>query len=392
MKTRNSDPTMRLIAPAAFTTISILWILSISPGTALAATLYVPMDYSTIQGCIDVAADGDTCLVSPGTYVENINFNGKEIALRSEQGAGVTVIDGNRAGSVVTFDSMESEEAVLDGFMIRNGDAEHGGGILCASLSDPTIVNCTITRNRAAGGGGILCVYGSDPLIANCTIKGNRAVDEGGGGGIVCWVASPTIVNCTITNNTAAYCGGGIFCQDSGNPEIVHCTIASNRADFGGGIYCHFSSSPTITNSILWGNRAGKGPEIWIGDTGYPSTLTVSHSDVRGGRENAFVETGCTLSWLEGNIDLNPRFAGPRNYRLMPGSPCIDAGTDADVADDVDGQPRPYGEGFDMGAYEFCHGMCQARIVPANHGPLAFYMVPVLTLIFFGRRLSGFMS
>ena len=389
MKTRNSDSAMRLVAPTVFTAISILSILAFSAGTALAATFFVPMDYSTIQQCIDVAEGGDTCLVSPGTYVENINFIGKEIEVRSEQGAGVTVIDGNRAGSVVTFDSMEGEEAVLDGFTIRNGDADHGGGILCASISNPTIVNCTITRNRAVGGGGILCVYGSDPLIANCTIKDNHAVDEGGGGGIVCWVASPTIVNCTITDNTAAYCGGGVFCQDSGNPEIVHCTIASNRADHGGGIYCCFSSSPTITNSILWGNRAWKGAEIWVGDTGFPSTLTVSYSNVRGGKEDAYVETGCTLSWREGNIDSNPRFAGPRNFRLRPGSSCIDAGTDADVAEDVDGLPRPYGEGFDMGAYEFRPGMCQSRIVPATHGPLAFYMIPVLTLIFFGRRLSG---
>jgi len=40
------------------------------------------------------------------------------------------------------------------------------------------------------------------------------------------------------------------------------------------------------------------------------------------------------------------------DYHLQPGSPCVDAGTDAGVYDDLDGQVRPQGNGFDMGAYE----------------------------------------
>jgi len=60
----------------------------------LADTLNVPVDQPTIQAGINAAVNGDTVLVAPGTYVENIDFVGKAITLRSKFGPDVTVIDG----------------------------------------------------------------------------------------------------------------------------------------------------------------------------------------------------------------------------------------------------------------------------------------------------------
>ena len=64
-----------------------------SPYDTKAATIHVPADQPTIQAAIDAAADGDTVLVAPGTYYEDINFHGKIITVTSEQGAAATVID-----------------------------------------------------------------------------------------------------------------------------------------------------------------------------------------------------------------------------------------------------------------------------------------------------------
>ncbi|HMQ88797.1 MAG TPA: hypothetical protein PKB07_14480 [Flavilitoribacter sp.] len=50
---------------------------------ANAQTIRIPADYPTIQAGIDHAAAGDTVLVSPGVYSENLNFNGLDIVLAS---------------------------------------------------------------------------------------------------------------------------------------------------------------------------------------------------------------------------------------------------------------------------------------------------------------------
>ena len=84
-------------------------------------TWYVPDDFPTIQGAISdpLVMNGDTVIVRPGTYVENINFLGKAITLVSEQGPEYTFIDGGQAGSVVTFTNNEGLDSVLDGFTTR---------------------------------------------------------------------------------------------------------------------------------------------------------------------------------------------------------------------------------------------------------------------------------
>src|SRR6185295_4670181 len=117
-----------------------------------AATIRVPADAATIQQAIDASAAGDTVLVSPGTYVENINYRGKTIRLVSEQGPAVTIIDGNRAGSVVTFASGENRNAVLEGFTVRNGANGFSGGGVLVQNSAPSIIGNWIVNNGACSG------------------------------------------------------------------------------------------------------------------------------------------------------------------------------------------------------------------------------------------------
>jgi hypothetical protein len=110
--------------------------------------LNVPGEYPTIQAAISAAGDGDTVLVAPGTYVENIDFLGKAITVKSTGGPDVTCIDGNQASSVVTFKNGEGPDSVLEGFEIKNGFTDQGGGVIC-QLADPTVKNNTITGNIA---------------------------------------------------------------------------------------------------------------------------------------------------------------------------------------------------------------------------------------------------
>ena len=93
----------------------------LSAPRAPAATIHFPLDEPTIQAGIDAARDGDTILVAPGTYGENIDLACKSITVASEAGEAETVIDGNRVGSVVIASCGDTGVATIDGFTIRNG-------------------------------------------------------------------------------------------------------------------------------------------------------------------------------------------------------------------------------------------------------------------------------
>jgi polygalacturonase len=80
---------------SAFCTLATISVCLLSATFSQAATtIHVPADQPTIQSGINAASNGDTVLVAPGTYKENINFSGKAITLKSSGGARVTIIDG----------------------------------------------------------------------------------------------------------------------------------------------------------------------------------------------------------------------------------------------------------------------------------------------------------
>ena len=246
----------------------------------LSATIInIPADQPTIQAGINVAVDGDTILVQPETYIENIDYDGKNIVVGSlflttqnTSYISQTVINGNQDGSVVTFESGEDSTAVLTGFTIMNGNSNYGGGIYCFGSSPTfiwnTIINNTVHHYGDSKGGGIYC-YNSNPKLMNNTISNNSTGfpgDDGNnkGGGIYCYNSNPLITNNIISNNIAESeygvpKGGGIYCYNS-NPMLTNNTISSNSANNnyddaeGGGIYCSGSSSPTFMNNNIIGN------------------------------------------------------------------------------------------------------------------------------------------
>jgi len=122
-------------------------------------TIHVPGDQPTIQAAINAASNGQTVLVAPGTYTENINFNGKAITVISSGGPSVTTIDGGQQGAVAAFTSGEGLSSVLSGFTIQNGVTTFGngykGGGVYISNAAPTIENNKIIYNQGCIGIGI---------------------------------------------------------------------------------------------------------------------------------------------------------------------------------------------------------------------------------------------
>jgi len=326
-------------------------LLLIFPAIGSASDFYVPDDWPTIQTAIDNSFSGDTIIVRPGTYVENIDFLGKWITLRSEFGPEVTIIDGNQAGSVVTFQSGEDYDTVLDGFTITNGDAGSGGGINCQSAY-PKILNNIITGNNGYYGGG-LYGYVCDADIIGNTFYNNTAV---AGGGLCIQWSSPWLWNNVIVENSSAWSGGIELYGSYG--VIRGCTISGNSAsNQGGGLYCWGGSDIFLTNTIFWGNDAPDGKEIWIGKTASPSTVNIAHCDVDGGQASVYVDPSCILNWGAGMIDADPLFVDQagNDFHLTLPSPCRDAG-DSSVSmppTDFEGDPRVALGDVDMGADEF---------------------------------------
>ncbi len=215
--------------------------------------------YATIQEAIDASQDGDCVWISPGLYIENIDFDGKAISvIGNPENLLECTIHGN-GNPVVTFSNGEDENSELSGFLICHGGSEgNGGGIICSN-SSPTITNCMIGNNEAqVRGGGISCEPDASPVIRNCTIVTNVA--GSGGGGIWCGEgSSPVISNCTIQENEAVWNGGGINMYIDCSPVISNCNIESNLAgNNGGGIIISLGCNPVIDNCAIRANSANE--------------------------------------------------------------------------------------------------------------------------------------
>jgi len=341
---------------------------------------HVPQSYPTIQSAVEAASSGDTILVSPGTYFENIKFKGKGIVLASlflttsdTTYIGSTIINGSQpvvadSASCVIIASPSSATtadttAALIGFTITGGtgtrwEDEHnpgswyreGGGILIQYLS-PRISFNRIYGNLAtnkqsctsAGGGAIRCGDGN-PRISNNIIGYNSGRY---GGGLVFNFSGAVIRNNIISNNSGGedFGGGGIWAYGAdalSRPRIVENNTLVNNASVtnGGGIRI-WSTTMLIRNNIIWGNNAPSGPQITT--TG---GTTVTYSDIQGG-------------WTgSGNLNVIPQFE-TQNYYLASGSPCIDKGDSSIIYNDPPdllhpAQARFPAEGSlrnDMGAY-----------------------------------------
>lgn len=234
-------------------------------GTAHATMWYVHPDsaLNTIQAGLDSCSTGDTVLVGPGVYNENLVWPSTQgIDLRSELGRDTTIIDGGGTGRVIQIITGVDSTTMISGFTIQNGDADHGAGIRCFDNSSPIITDNTITLNQASVNGGGIVVTNSSPIITGNTITGNTA--DTLGGGIACFFySSPTITNNTITGNESSYGGGGIGCYSYPSPIIADNTITGNTAEYaGGGIGFRLFSSPTITHNTIEGNTAPRGGGI----------------------------------------------------------------------------------------------------------------------------------
>lgn len=363
------------------TTTAVL-VLTIS-GLANAATLWVGtgQTYSDIKTAITAASNGDVIVVKDGVYTgannRNLNFQGKTITVKSENGPANCTIDcqNNPNSTAFNFDMTgEGAGAILDGFtiinatnnavninggwdgstcptikncIIKNNSAYLGAGIACIDTTS-VIIGCTLSDNSATLGGAINVGGSNDPTIENCIISNNTASESGGG--IYCQAyRSPVIKNCLLAGNSAGQKGGAVFCDYGSNPWVINCTIAYNTAgaNGGGGVYCYSNTSsstvPVITNcSFSYNTNFG----IYEDGLNADPAVTYCHfynNSVADFRDydtwqwTGAADINANITNANNNIDGNPLFVtGPlTDYYLSQtastqpsNSPCLDAGSD----------------------------------------------------------------
>ena len=370
--------------------------LFLAPSSLAAAqsTIHVPADQPTIQDGIGAAQAGDTVLVAPGTYNEQIDLLGKAITLRSTGGASNTIIDSEGRddwpdfpfGPVVRMINTEGASTVIEGFTITGGETDGIGsagycGVWCDGLT-PTLRDCRITGNSGGLGGGVT----GSPTLERCEITGNDSLPYGDGGGVR---GAPIMRDCVVSNNRSGGVGGGIYV--TGPCVIEDCIIQENIAGngfdgyTGGGVF----GPADLIGCVITGNSAhhflSGGPPDEVGSgvdgansirrctiannfvansAGLPiqpgggvrNVATIVDSIIWSNEDNEFAASSTpnvTYSTVmggypgTGNSSADPMFlnAAAGDF-LQLGSPAIDAGDPASPLD-------PDGTRADMGALFF---------------------------------------
>lgn len=284
-------------------------------------TLEHPFD--SIQEAVNVAAEGASVIVRPGTYCESIESTGRTIQIlgldpNDPNAMEYPIIDAGNDNTVVRFTGGEDPNSMLTGFVLTGGRAPLAGGILC-SRSSPTITNCLIVGNRTtrSGGAAIGC-SNSEAIFVNCTIADNDSGDDGAG--LRLTESRITLWNSILWGNEPN--GSEIMLDD--DTSVLSMGYTDTAQNWGG--------TGTIQNDPLFVQ-----PGYWIdADSGLPAepdnpkaiwVLGDYHLKSRAGRWDPATET-----WVRDEVT----------------SGCIDAG---DPDSPIGNEPSPNGQIANMGAY-----------------------------------------
>jgi len=372
--------------------------------------LYLYQSAATFSDNIVTANDGSGLYLQDGaatlsgnTISSNTAYYGGGLRLH---GSDVTL-----SGNTVSFNTasdggglyLEVSDATLNGNTVSSNTAYYGGGLYLYD-SDATLNGNTVSSNTAYYGGG-LRLHDSDATLSGNTVSSNTANE---GGGLYLWESDATFSGNMILSNTAIYSGGGLNLQYS-NATLTNNVVADNQANSAGsGLYIK-GSSPRLLHTTIARNIGGDGSGVYVvaGEWGNYSavaltnTILVSHTigiTVAADNEARLEATlWGTDAWanladwsgagiiITGTINIwdDPDFVNPDegDYHIGSASAARDAGVDAGVKRDMDGEMRPIDWGYDLGADEFrgvgLDVVKRPSAVSANPGQVLTYTILV---------------
>ena len=262
------------------------------------AEALVPEEFSTIQAALDEGTWIDWVCVAPGTYEEDLSFPPWDIHLESMDGSSATVIDGSGEGSVVEIFDGTSLATTIEGFTIRGGAADMGGG-LRLDHSSATLIDVVVRENECSSEGRCygagLSVYEGDTVLVDVTVTENSASGCDGVSGVGAWFNYATVEIWTsdFSGNVARDCGftrgtGVAFWGVEGtmNNSSIRANSPSGSV-YGSGLFATSKSFMDFENVDIAGNGGDANVlygaayhELWSSIRYSNSAFVNNHSDV----------------------------------------------------------------------------------------------------------------
>ncbi len=304
-----------------------------------------------------------------GVIIENCVFYNNEILRTTDHGAGLAVRSGGN-NSVTVRDCVFENNVAPYG----SDDNARGGGMAVRESPNTIIERCVFKNNRARRGGG-LYIHASKTVVLECLFEGNHAFN-GGGAQLTDGGTTGTIERSRFFQNTCEWDGAGVDIRSGAHISLINCILAENSTPHNGGALSVIggsttTASATLINCTLHNNFAGSETSpnaivVWAPDSAGTAQSILQNSIVWALDNRVQFSSGNTLSYscysngagmTDGgnNVSADPLFVNPgaRNFHVLEGSPCLNAGTTENApATDMVGTARPQDTGVDMGVYE----------------------------------------